>query len=90
MYKEGLLSDNDIYADLGEIICNKKKGRESDDEFIYFNTVGLSYADVALAYDMYEKAKENNTGRLLTLQENRIFDHSFFNNIKEASDSTNI
>lgn len=90
MYKEGLLSDNDIYGDLGEIICNKKKGRESDDEFIYFNTVGLSYADVALAYDMYEKAKENNTGRLLTLQENRIFDHSFFNNIKEASDSTNI
>ena len=42
MYKEGLLNDKDIYADLAEIIAGQKKGRESDEEFIYFNSVGLS------------------------------------------------
>ena len=30
MYKEGLLKDKDIYADLAEIIAGQKKGRESD------------------------------------------------------------
>lgn len=78
MYKEGLLSDNDIYADLGEIICNKKKGRESDEEFIYFNTVGLSYADVALAYDMYKHTKGKKGGVELPLQQARIFEHDIF------------
>lgn len=75
MYQEGLLLDSDIYADLGEIITEQKKGRETDDEFIYFNTVGLSYADVALAYHMYNRSIKTENGTNLTLQEKRIFDH---------------
>ena len=41
MYKEGLLQDDDIYADLGEIVTGRKEGRSNQNEFIYFNSVGL-------------------------------------------------
>lgn len=78
MYQEGILHDTDIYANIGEIITEQKAGRETDEEFIYFNTVGLSYADVALAYHMYNKAKDTEHVTSLTLQQTRIFDHSMF------------
>lgn len=78
MYKAGILADSDIYGDIGEIICGIKPGRENDQEFIYFNTVGLSYADVALAYDMYKHALDNGKGQELSLQQSRIFEHSYF------------
>ena len=42
MYREGELKDSDIYADIAEIITGNRKGRESEDEFIYFNSVGLA------------------------------------------------
>lgn len=55
MYAEGLLKDNDIYANLADIIDGTKNGRENDSEFIYFNSIGLSFIDVAVAYDFYKK-----------------------------------
>ena len=59
MYKLGLLSDSDIYADLHEIITGLKNGRQNDEEFIYFNSVGMSFADTALSFWMYKKAISN-------------------------------
>lgn len=56
MYKDGELFDTDIYADLGEILSGEKPGREHGEEFIYFNAVGLSFVDVALAGWLYERA----------------------------------
>ena len=78
MYQEGILHDTGIHANIGEIITKQKAGRETNEEFIYFNTVGLSYADVALAYHMYNKAKDTEHVTNLTMQETRIFDHSMF------------
>ena len=40
MYKDGELSDEDVYADLVEVVAGDKPGRESDDERVYFNAVG--------------------------------------------------
>lgn len=57
LYQMGQLKDEDIYADLHEIISLQKVGRTSDKEKIYFNAVGLSYVDIALAFNFYEKAK---------------------------------
>ena len=37
MYKDGLLKDSDIYANLSELIAGTKPGRENDNEFIYFS-----------------------------------------------------
>ena len=57
MYKAGELKDSDIYADLKEIITESKQGRENDTEFIYFNSVGLAFIDIAFAYYAFEMLK---------------------------------
>ena len=75
MYKEGLLKDSDIYGNLYEIVNNLKKGRETNDEFIYFNAVGLSYVDINLAIDMYKKVLNNNLGNIVKLQDKSMFDY---------------
>lgn len=75
MYKDGELSDEDVHADLGELVAGEKPGRESAAERTYFNAVGLSYVDVAIAMAMYERAVDAGYGSTLTMQETMIFDH---------------
>lgn len=58
MYRQGLLEDKDIYADLVDIVSGAKPGRENDDEFIYFNIVGLAFVDVFFAKYIYENLKD--------------------------------
>lgn len=64
MFVDGELKDEDIYANMADLITGRKPGRESDDEFIYFNSVGLSFIDVALCnyiYKSYMEEKKNLT-----------------------------
>lgn len=75
MYAEGLLSGADIHADLHELVSGKKAGRESDNERIYFNAVGLAYIDVAIALAMYQRAASKGSGQELDLQQCMIFEH---------------
>ncbi len=76
MYKDGLLSDHDLHADLHELVSGDKPGRESDEERIYFNAVGLSFLDIAIALTMYKRAKEAGVGQSLELQHEMIFEHA--------------
>jgi ornithine cyclodeaminase/alanine dehydrogenase-like protein (mu-crystallin family) len=75
MYKEGELRDEDIHANLVELVSGEKKGRESEEERCYFNAVGLSYVDISIALAMYNRAKEIDAGQILKLQECTIFEH---------------
>lgn len=45
----GLITKDDIYAEIGEIIAGKKRGRTSDEEITIFKSVGLSIQDAAVA-----------------------------------------
>jgi len=63
LYKAGKLTDGDIYGDLPDIVFGRLPGRERADEFIYFNTVGLSYVDIALGYAFYQKAANAGYGK---------------------------
>ena len=74
MYKEGLLKDEDIHANLSELIAGTKVGRESDDEFIYFNSVGLSYIDINFANYIYKEAKKRGLGCEVVMAENNNVD----------------
>ena len=65
MWKDGLVKDEDIYAQLGEILIDKKKGRESDEEIIYFNAVGMGILDLAVAARCYRLAQEKGLGMSL-------------------------
>lgn len=57
MYMEGLLGDEDIHADLHEIVTGEKAGRASDNQLIYFNAIGLSFVDVCVAAWLFERAE---------------------------------
>ena len=75
MYKEGLLKDEDIHANLSELIAGTKVGRENDDEFIYFNSVGLSYIDINFANYIYKEAKKLGLGHEVVMAENNNVDY---------------
>lgn len=68
MYKAGILNDNDIYADLHKIITGHAKGRTNEEEFIYFNSVGMSFVDTALANWMYGQVVQNDLGNVIDMK----------------------
>ena len=75
VYKEGLITDDDISGNLVDILDGSRPARENDDEFIVFSAAGLSYVDIAIAYDMFRKAEEKNAGKTVPLQEKTVFEH---------------
>ena len=65
MWKDGLVKDEDIHAELGQILCGKKCGRESEDEKIYFNAVGAGILDLAVVTRCYKNAVKEGKGQVL-------------------------
>jgi alanine dehydrogenase len=53
---KGLISESDIYAELGEIVAGTKRGRESDEEVTFFKSVGNAVQDVSVARKVLEEA----------------------------------
>ncbi|MGQ9824440.1 MAG: ornithine cyclodeaminase [Desulfotomaculales bacterium] len=72
-YFEGLIKDEQIYAELSEIITGQKPGREREDEVIVFRPIGLGIADVGEAYRIYRNALEKGLGTTLTLFERPVW-----------------
>ena len=62
MAHEGLIKDEDIHAQLGQILNGTKMGRENDEEIIYFNAVGTGILDLAVATRCYRKAVAEGKG----------------------------
>ncbi|MBQ2696698.1 MAG: ornithine cyclodeaminase family protein [Clostridia bacterium] len=69
MWRDGLVKDEDIHADLGEILVGKKAPRENDDEIIYFNAVGAGILDIAVTVRCYRRAMEKGLGTELSFWE---------------------
>lgn len=57
----------DPYADLGEIVAGRKPGRQSNDERTLAINLGLAMDDMAVAPEIYRKAKELGIGTWLPL-----------------------
>ncbi len=76
MYKDGQLTDASLYANLIDLVTERKPGRTNDQEKIYFNAVGLAYVDVAIAFAMYLRAEEAGMGQNLKIQHEMIFEHA--------------
>jgi len=56
--KAGIISEEDLYAELGEIVTGIKQGRTSASEITLFKSVGLGIQDCATAWLAYIKAKK--------------------------------
>jgi len=70
LYNAGSIDEKKIYANIGEIIRGKKRGRVSRDERIFFSPLGLGSEDVGVASFVYEEAKRKGLGIVLKLWEN--------------------
>lgn len=65
MWKEGLFDEQDIYAEIGQLVTGQKAGREDNDEIIYFNAVGTGALDLAIATRCYRTALKEHFGLIL-------------------------
>jgi ornithine cyclodeaminase/alanine dehydrogenase-like protein (mu-crystallin family) len=63
----GVLSERDVHAELGEIVCGRKPGRTRADEITIFDSTGVAVQDVASAAWAYERAVEQGLGRTIAL-----------------------
>jgi alanine dehydrogenase len=61
-YHEGVLTDDDIYGEVGDIVVGDIEGRTGDDGITVFDSTGLAIQDVAAAHVVYEHADENDNG----------------------------
>jgi len=73
LYNQGKIGDTNIYANIGEIINGRKVGRENPKERIFFSPMGLGSEDVAVAWRVYQQAREKSLGQKLSLWDRPIF-----------------
>lgn len=70
---QGILDDDAIYAELGEIVAGEKQARENRAERIFFSAVGMGILDIALATRILRRAQEQQVGTMLKLWETPVF-----------------
>ncbi len=63
----GIITEKDIYAQLGEIVAGKKPGRTNPNEITVFDSTGLAVQDIATANMVHQKALEKGIGKKLSL-----------------------
>jgi len=61
----GTIQTESVHAELGEIVAGRKRGRESAEEVIVFDSTGMALQDVATAATVYEKAIREQAGTSL-------------------------
>jgi ornithine cyclodeaminase/alanine dehydrogenase-like protein (mu-crystallin family) len=67
MFSQGLIRDENIYANLVEIVTGKKPGRQNNKEGIFFAPIGMAHEDIAFASEIYERAVKKGIGKTLRL-----------------------
>src|SRR5258705_12367745 len=58
----GVITNEDVHGELGEVIAGVKPGRTSSDEIIIFDSTGMALQDVVTAAAVYEKAVRAGAG----------------------------
>lgn len=59
---EGLIDDDHILAEIGEVLTGRATGRQSKTEITLFKALGLAVEDLAAAAHVYNKALSQNVG----------------------------
>ena len=59
---KGIITKDDIYAEIGEIALGEKAGRTNDEEITIFDSTGMAIQDNMQAYKLYTAAVEKGLG----------------------------
>jgi alanine dehydrogenase len=63
----GLMTREDVHAELGEVILGRRPGRTSDQEISIFDSTGTALQDVVAAAAIYQRALERGVGEQFDL-----------------------
>jgi alanine dehydrogenase len=63
----GIISKENVWAEIGEIVAGLKPGREKPDEITVFTSTGLAVQDAVTAKIAYDKAVKKGMGRFLKI-----------------------
>ena len=63
--RKKIISKKNVYADIGEIITGKKKGRTKNNDITVFDSTGLAVQDAAIATLIYKTAIKRKQGQWL-------------------------
>ena len=63
----GIITKDDVWAEIGEIVAGLKPGRQREDEITVFTSTGLAVQDAVAAKIAYSKALAAKVGRLIKL-----------------------
>jgi alanine dehydrogenase len=66
-YAAGVLDDDDIHAELGDVVVGTRPGRTTGDGVTVFDSTGLAIQDVAAAHVVYERAAAAGAGTAFDL-----------------------
>jgi len=61
----GLIDEDHVAADLGEVVAGEHPGRTSDDEVTVFDSGGTGIETVAAAHMLYKRASEDGRGQTI-------------------------
>jgi ornithine cyclodeaminase/alanine dehydrogenase-like protein (mu-crystallin family) len=64
---KGIISENHIHAEIGEIVLGSKAGRSNDEEITVFKSVGNAVQDVSAAAVIMQNAERLNIGSTFNL-----------------------
>ncbi|MEM3725660.1 MAG: alanine dehydrogenase [Candidatus Bathyarchaeia archaeon] len=64
---QGIITEKNVYAELGEVVAGLKRPREKKDEITIFVSTGLAIQDAVTAKIAYDKAVKKGTGRFLKI-----------------------
>ena len=60
---KGIITRQDIYGDIGEIVTGKKPARQSAEQITVFDSTGLSIQDIAVAAEVYKRLIPDKTAK---------------------------
>ncbi|ELY84228.1 ornithine cyclodeaminase family protein [Natrinema gari] len=63
--EEGVITEDHVHAELGDVVAGTEPGRTSDDELTVFDSGGTGIETVAAASLLYERAKEEGVGQTI-------------------------
>ncbi len=65
--RNGAFSADRVTGELGEVICGKAPGRQSEDEITFFETTGSAVLDIVTAQRIYECAIAQGIGNVIEM-----------------------